>query len=143
MFRKSNLAILIAHVQKPPKPLPELMPGLPSLVWELVSRSLEKTPAKRFASAEEFADKIEELQPYLGRSTREVPAQVVKAVRASSAPDRPGGGAALVTRTAPTLKSGILARRSSRGSVVKSTVLSPLPLTCSTVAACLCVGEAV
>lgn len=84
-FSGSNdMAILIAHVQKTPRPLQEILPGIPTLVAEIVARSLEKQPGKRFASADEFAEKLEELQPYVGRSTREVPSGVVRMVRASS-----------------------------------------------------------
>ncbi|MBI4867947.1 MAG: protein kinase [Candidatus Wallbacteria bacterium] len=84
----SDMAILLAHVQKPPRPLPELVPNLPSLVWDLVARALEKQPGSRYKNAEEFYEKIEELSPYLGRSTREMPSGVIKAVRASSSARR-------------------------------------------------------
>ncbi len=80
----SDLAILMAHVQKEPKSIAELVPAIPTLAAEMVSRALQKKPEDRFPTAEEFAEKIDELQPYLGRSTRQIPSAVVRSVRASS-----------------------------------------------------------
>jgi serine/threonine protein kinase len=52
------LALMRAVVQDQPAPLNEVRPGLPAEVMSIVSRALEKDPAKRYQSAAEMGKNI-------------------------------------------------------------------------------------
>jgi serine/threonine protein kinase len=51
---ESFYSILRAHAETRPKPMIHLVPGITPALSRVVERSLEKTPASRFQSAEEF-----------------------------------------------------------------------------------------
>src|SRR5579862_5362909 len=51
---ESFYSILRAHAETRPKPMIHLVPGIAPALSRVVERSLEKTPASRFQSAEEF-----------------------------------------------------------------------------------------
>ncbi len=51
---KSEFAIMAAHVQEMPRPPIELAPELPEALNQVILRSLEKDPTRRFQTAEEF-----------------------------------------------------------------------------------------
>jgi serine/threonine protein kinase len=51
---ESAFSIMVNHTGKPPAPPNEIKPGLPAELSRAILRSLEKDPARRFPSAEEF-----------------------------------------------------------------------------------------
>jgi serine/threonine protein kinase len=51
---ESAFSIMVSQTGKPPAPPNEIKPGLPPALNRAILRSLEKDPAKRFPSAEEF-----------------------------------------------------------------------------------------
>lgn len=54
------LAIVMRHLNEDARPLTEVAPGVPSRIGEAVMRALERDPAQRFGSAEEFGVAIGE-----------------------------------------------------------------------------------
>lgn len=62
--------LMMAHLNKRPTPLAELRPDIPARLSDIISRSLEKEPAKRFATAAEFLDALRsQSMPDLDRTT--------------------------------------------------------------------------
>jgi YVTN family beta-propeller protein len=53
--QEEKVAKIYAHLQRPPRPLSEVAPGLPPELDEVVSRALEKDPERRFPSAGDLA----------------------------------------------------------------------------------------
>jgi eukaryotic-like serine/threonine-protein kinase len=51
---RSAFSIMAGHIDKPPAPPIEVEPSLPHLLNRAILRSLEKDPAQRFGSADEF-----------------------------------------------------------------------------------------
>jgi eukaryotic-like serine/threonine-protein kinase len=51
---ESAFSIMVNHTGQPPVPPDEIKPGLPAALNSAILRSLEKDPAKRFPSAEQF-----------------------------------------------------------------------------------------
>ncbi|MGH9585761.1 MAG: serine/threonine-protein kinase [Acidobacteriaceae bacterium] len=51
--------IMMAHVRTVPAPAHEIAPGIPRALSDIAARALEKDPAQRFASSEEFLRAIE------------------------------------------------------------------------------------
>ncbi len=62
---KSEYEVMDAHVNKMPSKISDLMPGTPTIVDELIERAMAKNPLERFASCEEFARSLAELEKYL------------------------------------------------------------------------------
>ncbi len=54
----SSYAVMVAHLEKTPAPPIELNPEIPAELSEMVSKSLQKDPASRFQTAEEFRQAI-------------------------------------------------------------------------------------
>jgi hypothetical protein len=52
---EDSLAVALMHVNDPPAPLSSVAPWVPPALAELVQRTLEKDPSKRFASSSDFA----------------------------------------------------------------------------------------
>jgi serine/threonine protein kinase len=68
--------LMMAHLNKTPTPLAELRPDIPVRLSDIISRSLEKEPAKRFATAAEFLDALRsQSMPDLARTTTLSPAR--------------------------------------------------------------------
>ena len=55
--------LIRAQIQGPPTPLRESAPGLPESLERTLLRALERTPERRFASAEEFRSALERTLP--------------------------------------------------------------------------------
>jgi len=55
-------AVMYSIVNEEPEPLDALVPGVPAVLVNLVSRALEKNPADRYQSAEEMAIEFRRLQ---------------------------------------------------------------------------------
>jgi serine/threonine-protein kinase len=56
----SSMRLLMAHVSEPPPPLREKRPDLSPEIEQVVMRSLEKDPARRYPTAGEFAASFED-----------------------------------------------------------------------------------
>ena len=54
----SNFSIMQAHLQEPPKLPTEVNPDLPVGISEIIMMAMEKDPAKRFQSADAFANAL-------------------------------------------------------------------------------------
>jgi len=67
----SNFSIMQAHLQEPPKLPTEVKPDLPVGISEIIMMAMEKDPAKRFQSADAFANALRTVAGSLGAS--EVP----------------------------------------------------------------------
>jgi serine/threonine protein kinase len=50
--------LMMAHLNQAPTPLAQLRPDIPPRLSEVISRALEKEPAKRFSTAAEFLDAV-------------------------------------------------------------------------------------
>lgn len=70
-FENENLGdLLLDVIQKPPRALSTLLPGASPELEQVVQRSMEKDPERRYRSAEEFAEALDRLvrrQRYTGR----------------------------------------------------------------------------
>ncbi|MCC6739163.1 MAG: serine/threonine protein kinase [Planctomycetia bacterium] len=77
---ETAVGILMAHIQKPVPPIPEA----PRAVWAVLLRALEKNPAKRWASAAEFAAALARVEEAPGEPGQATLPQAVPA--ASSTP---------------------------------------------------------
>ncbi len=59
LFGRSNpVKSMDAVVKHQPRPLTELVPGFPPLLWSAIARALEKDPARRHPTAREFCDAL-------------------------------------------------------------------------------------
>ena len=65
-------ATMVAHLSKRPAALAQAMPGVPRVAAEAVERCLEKEPARRWASGEEFAAALSAGE----LAVREIPAPI-------------------------------------------------------------------
>ena len=50
--------VLAAHLHETPRPVQELRPDVPPALSAVIARALEKTPADRYASADDFAEAL-------------------------------------------------------------------------------------
>lgn len=57
---RNPVAVARAALTQPPTPLPEVRPDLPPALTSAVDRALSRDPARRHASAEEFATRLRE-----------------------------------------------------------------------------------
>jgi serine/threonine protein kinase len=68
--------LMMAHLNQTPTPLAELRPDIPARLSDIISRSLEKEPARRFATAADFLDALRsQSMPDLSRTTTLSPAR--------------------------------------------------------------------
>lgn len=75
----SNFSIMQQHLQEPPKLPTEVKPDLPVGISEIIMMAMEKDPAKRFQSADAFANALRTVAGSLGAA--EVP-QLVSSLSA-------------------------------------------------------------
>jgi tRNA A-37 threonylcarbamoyl transferase component Bud32 len=52
------ISTIMAHVQDPPRPLPELCPEVPTELWAVVAKMLAKDPAQRYQKPAEVAQAL-------------------------------------------------------------------------------------
>jgi eukaryotic-like serine/threonine-protein kinase len=81
----SNFSIMQAHLHEPPKLPTEVKPGLPVRISEIIMMAMEKDPAKRFQSADAFANALRTVGGSLGAA--EVPQPVVSLAAHVPAPE--------------------------------------------------------
>ena len=68
--------LMMAHLNKTPTPLAELRPDIPVRLSDIVSKALEKEPARRYATAAEFLDALRsQSMPDLAPTTTLSPAR--------------------------------------------------------------------
>jgi serine/threonine protein kinase len=70
----SRMSILISHVRDEAQPLHEINPQIPRVVSEVIGKSLAKNPDKRFASADEFSQALENAAPRIETAIGVLPA---------------------------------------------------------------------
>ncbi len=71
----SNFSMMQAHLQEPPRLPTDVKPDLPLGISEIIMMAMEKDPAKRFQSADAFANALRTVAGSLGAA--EVPQLVV------------------------------------------------------------------
>jgi serine/threonine protein kinase len=69
-FEGNHFAVMMAHVNQPPKPPSELRGDLPAPLEQLILAALSKDPVQRPASCEEFQASLEAALSQVGISTR-------------------------------------------------------------------------
>jgi predicted ATPase len=74
---ENDYAIMTAQLQRAPRPPREINPALPAGLPEVILKSLTKSPADRFQSAEEFRSG---LLPFIGEKPKRASEPVVSAV---------------------------------------------------------------
>jgi eukaryotic-like serine/threonine-protein kinase len=82
---ESNFSIMQAHLQEPPKLPTAVKPDLPVGISEIIMMAMEKDPAKRFQSADAFANALRTVAGSLGAA--EVPQLVVPLAAPVPAPE--------------------------------------------------------
>jgi serine/threonine-protein kinase len=107
-FDGNAVAVLLAHISRPPPDLAEEAPDVDPALAALVMRCLAKDPARRFASAEDF---IEALDGVAG-PWRRTSSQAAAPSRAASAPSR-AAGAPSRAASAPSRAAGAPSRAAS------------------------------
>jgi serine/threonine protein kinase len=80
-FTGTNMEIVDAHISQPPRPMRATIDDLPAPLDELVLRCLEKTPARRVASAQELKQAFERVLWPKGKSTHRPPSQPQKSLK--------------------------------------------------------------
>ncbi len=83
-FDGNAVAVLLAHIGRPPPDLAEVAPDVDAALAALVMRCLAKDPARRFASAEAFIDGLDGV----AGAWRRAPSQPAAPARPASAPSR-------------------------------------------------------
>src|SRR6266478_3543180 len=81
----SSFSIMQAHLQEPPKRPIEVKPDLPVGISEIIMMAMEKDPAKRFQSADAFANALRTVEGSLGAA--EAPQPVVSLAAPVPAPE--------------------------------------------------------
>ncbi len=69
---ETPILTILAHVDKQPRPLPELRPDVPPELWAVVARMLAKDPAQRYQTPAEVA---QALAPFCKKKTAAPPAR--------------------------------------------------------------------
>ena len=77
---------ILAHMQKEPTPLPELRPGVPAGLWQVVARLLAKDPAGRY---QEPAEVAQALLPFIKPGQKRTPPAPAPDPRMDSPGHRP------------------------------------------------------
>ena len=73
--------LMMAHLNQTPTPLAELRPDIPVRLSDIVSKALEKEPARRYATAAEFLDALRsQSMPDLAQTTTLSPARHLQEV---------------------------------------------------------------
>ncbi len=70
-YYKSEYEIMDAHVNKQPKLVSEVIPGMPQIVDEVVIKAMSKDPYQRYHSCEEFAAALEQISNFIENVKRE------------------------------------------------------------------------
>jgi hypothetical protein len=79
-FRAETAVLtILAHLDKPPQPLPELRPEVPAELWAVVAKMLAKDPAQRYQKPAEVA---QALLPFCKAGTKPAPDTTPAATRA-------------------------------------------------------------
>jgi eukaryotic-like serine/threonine-protein kinase len=101
----SDFAVMMAHLEKQPKPPVEFQPGLPAGLNEIILKAISKEPARRYQSADEFRQALKALLAIGNRSA----AAAGLAVAVPGAPVMPdaafAGGGANAGHSAPATPS--------------------------------------
>ncbi|MDE3171983.1 MAG: protein kinase [Gemmatimonadota bacterium] len=63
-------AVLVAQVNKPPPPVLTIAPGAPRALAEIIDRCLAKNPASRYASGDELAGVLAQVEPEVARDAQ-------------------------------------------------------------------------
>jgi formylglycine-generating enzyme required for sulfatase activity/dienelactone hydrolase len=77
-FTGTPQAVLTAHIASDPEPLQSVSPEVPAAVAQIVMKCLEKSPARRFQSADELLQAIEGLATPTGAASQSPPSRVTK-----------------------------------------------------------------
>jgi serine/threonine-protein kinase len=75
----SHFSILQAHLRELPKPPVEVNPDLPEAVSRIILKAMEKDPAQRFQSADDFLDAVQAAARELGVARPATPATAPQA----------------------------------------------------------------
>jgi tRNA A-37 threonylcarbamoyl transferase component Bud32 len=87
---ETQVQTILAHLEKPPPPLPELRPDVPPDLWAVVAKMLAKAPAQRYQKPAEVA---QALAPFGKPGAKAAPAQETMAARTPSRPAAQAPGA--------------------------------------------------
>jgi eukaryotic-like serine/threonine-protein kinase len=95
---KSDFEIMIAQLQQAPQPPMQMMPDLPRALNDIIMKSLEKEPGKRFQTAEEFGAALASI----GGALNHTPVQAVEGTTPTlTAPVGVGFATGMVSAQAP------------------------------------------
>lgn len=64
--------VLAEIVDKPPRPLTEMIPDFPEETWRVLVRGLSKDPSKRYQTASEYREALESANPWTLPSREEI-----------------------------------------------------------------------
>ena len=117
-FDGSAVAVLLAHISRPPPELSELAPQIDPRLAALVMRCLAKQPGARPASAEELAAALDEIERAAGdERTSSAGTSAPRAVRAPAVVVSPSvvpwGATELSAAASPPRSAAIAARRAA------------------------------
>jgi serine/threonine-protein kinase len=91
----SDFAMMLAHLEERPKPPVDLQPGLPSGLNDIILKAIEKDPATRFQSADEFRQALQAMRGTRDESPARTETVLAAAALPSAAkPAAPGGSGA-------------------------------------------------
>jgi serine/threonine-protein kinase len=94
----SDFAMMLAHLEERPKPPVELQPGLPAGLNDIILKAIEKDPAARFQSADEFRQALQAIRGARGESparTETVLAAVMPSAALAAVPGASGSRASI------------------------------------------------
>lgn len=64
-YYKSEYEIMDAHCNKEPKPVSQIIPGMPVFVDEIIAKAMEKNPGDRYPSCEDFNKALDRIDMYI------------------------------------------------------------------------------
>lgn len=64
-YFKSEYEIMDAHMTKTPVPLSQIIPGMPTLVDDIIFRAMSKNPYERYSSCDEFSRALDQIEKYI------------------------------------------------------------------------------